>query len=658
MMRLSDAFKLAYTKLRTRKLRLFISLFIASILFSVLVVGSLVVAGALKSLDAFSREGFSNRYILSGVYQNYDGLNLENETALIVRAEELEKADKAAKVAAAKRLNIQYDDKTADPGSRAVFTEPSGVKHLNVMSKFGRQALAEQQASNPNKLSFEKFKQQVGEANHFYKGMTRDNSRMESPSLVLIKDGKELYDVNSSGNMYSGGYGMQSNQIGLQTMISEWNLLDDGLLTPFLLKGQDLSVGADGSLPIIASYSAAQETLKLPKLAPNATAQEKRQRLEEVRTKIAGQTFEVCYRNTSSNQAFQQMVQQQQEIKQNTGKPGYTKPELIYKEATAPCQAPVIERDVRSSEMKLYQQHQDEFDRQFGKADQVSQVLKFRIVGVTQDSPFSSDGAQSGFSGLIDVFSTLMASSIGARWVSPMSVKDVTPATKDVFKLSDIQLGMSQEAYFAEYSDASTARTILTTKSCRATYGNTGMAEANTAKLPTCSTTGVSYALNPFGSASLAIDEFKTNFHVLQLWAALIIGVISSVILIGMIGRIIADARKETAVFRATGATRFMIAQIYLAYTLYLVMIMVIIALVLGFAAALWVNSKYSPDASINMALLFNVADLSKQFTFYGLEPYDLGVIALTVLWAALIGAIVPIASNIQRNPIRDMRDE
>lgn len=653
-MRLSDAFKLAYTKLRVRKLRTVISLLTASLLFSVLVAGSLIATGALQSLDAFSKEGFSNRYIVSGLYQNYGEMSFQNESGLIVRAEQLEKQEIAAKKAAAKRLDITFDDKTIDQSTQAVLTDPSGAKHLNGMSKYALQAIAEQEATNPNKLTFEKFKLQVGQADHFYRGMMRDTTRADQPAMVLIKDGKELNDVNNSGAYYGAGYGMGSNKTGLQTVTDEWNLLDNELLLPFVLKGENLTIGSDGSLPIIASYAAAQEVLKLPALTKNATAQEKKSRLETVRSQIAGKTFEICYRNNSSSAAYQAALQQQEYIRQNSGKPDYQKPELIYKPSEVPCQTPLVVRDVRTADAKLYQKHQNEFDRQFGKVDSYNQVLKFRIVGVAQDSPYAN-GVQGGAMGITDILSTVMASSVGARWVSPMSIRDSSPATKDVFALAPVQLYNSQEAYFAEYQDAQTARTVLTTKTCRPAFDIP--AEAVTS-IPTCSDKGTSYVLAPFGSASLAIDDFRNTFHRVQLLAALVIGVIAAVILIGMIGRIIADARRETAVFRATGASRFMVAQIYLAYTLCLVGLMIIMALVLGFSVALWVNSQYSADTSISMALLFNVTDLSKQFTFYALEPYDIGVISLAVLAAAFIGAVIPISSNIQRNPIRDMRDE
>jgi hypothetical protein len=58
------------------------------------------------------------------------------------------------------------------------------------------------------------------------------------------------------------------------------------------------------------------------------------------------------------------------------------------------------------------------------------------------------------------------------------------------------------------------------------------------------------------------------------------------------------------------------------------------------------------------MAILFNTVDLGKQFNFYGLDIYDLLLIIATIIGASLVGALLPISSNMRRNPIRDMRDE
>ncbi len=646
MITLRDSLQLAYTKIRTRRIRLFIVLVIASLLFSVLVAGSLVVGGALQSFRSFSDEGFSGRYIVAGTYQDSDifanGMSY-SDPAMIARAEALEKDLEARKKAEAKRLGIDY---TPEPTSQTVYDNGNGTKQLNSASPIGLQVIAEFEADNTNKVDMTRFTQQVSGAQSYYHSLRIAMSPPEKATLNYIKDGVE--QTGQKNMMTAGIPGMTKGIDGLST---DWTLMDKPLLEPFLLQGQTLDVGSDGSIPIIASYSAAQEMLKLPTLGANATPQEKKQRLSDVREQIAGHLFTMCYRNASSSEALDAAVQQQADIAANSKKKDYQKPSYILAPSTTACAAPVVQRDARTLDEKKTAAHQAEFDRIFGKKDPLSQQLTYRIVGLSPDRSFPTG------IGVQDVLSAILTSSIGVSWASPMEVYQQIPVAADIFKASPSEAAFTpQDNYYAEFTDAATARNALKNATCTVVYPGGGMVlQPGQVK---CSRATRPFMLQTYGSASLAIDEFQDSFRKFQLIAAGVIGLIAAVILMGMIGRIIADARKETAVFRALGASRLSIAQIYLVYTAYLGVITVLISLVIGFGIALLIDHHLSPDASITMALLFNAADLSKQFHFYGLDLTDVGIISAAVIGAALIGSLVPIAHNVQRNPIRDMREE
>lgn len=644
MITLRDSLQLAYTKIRTRRIRLFIVLFVSSLLFSGLVAGSLIVSGALQSFRSFSDEGFSGRYIVAGIYQDSDifskGMRYD-DPAMIARAEALEKDTEARKKAEAKRLGIEY---TTDESNRTVYQDESGNKTLNPTTAIGQQVVAEFDASNPKKVDLDRFKQQVNGANDYYRSLRMGMNPSEKATLNVIKDNKE--QTEAANNMYGGMPGMTK---GVEGIATDWTLMDKPLLQPFVLQGQNLDIGGDGSIPIIASYSAAQEILKLPALDNNATPQQKKDRLSEVRQRIAGQTFSVCYRNYSSSTELQAAVQQQADIKANEGKKDYKKPDYVTAPAAEACAAPVVQRDVRTADEKKFFAGQAEFERIFGRKDPVSQKLTYRIVGLSPDRTMPT-----GFS-VTDILGSILTSSLGAGWASPIEVYDKVPLTQDIFKASPAEAFYSpQNIYYGEFNDAQKARDALKTQTCTVMYPGATLQPGQVS----CSRDTRAFMLQTYGSASLAIDEFQAGFRKVQLIAAGIIGVIAAVILMGMIGRIIADARKETAVFRALGASRLSISQIYLVYTLYLGILTVLIALVLGFGIALFVDSKLSPDASITMALLFNASDLAKQFHFYGLDFIDVGIISAAIIGAALLGSLIPIAHNVRRNPIKDMREE
>jgi len=644
MITLIDSMKLAYTKVRTRRIRLFIVLFVSSLLFSGLVAGSLVVTGALNSFREFSDEGFTDRYIVAGKYTNSNVFNsgVTYSPEIYARVEALEKDEQARKTAEAKRLGIEYVQNEAE---KAVFDDGSGHKSLNPNSPIAAKALAEYDASNPLSSNLDRFKQQTGnDAIAYYESLSMaPRGGMNNPTLSVIQDGKEDTATGGKANFGPG------TTKGLDGLSQDWTLMDGPLLTPFLLKGQNLEMGKDNSIPIIASYSAAQELLKLPALDSKATNEQKKQRLSEVRDKIAGVTFQICYRNSTSYADFQNAIQQQADVKANQNKKDYEKPDLIYAPNPSACAAPVVQRDVRTTQEKNLTNKQAEFDRIFGKPDPTSEILTFRIVGLSPDRELPQ-----GIS-VRDILSSVLSSTVGSNWASPRDVLEKVPAAQDVFK-KDYAFSqfLPQETYYAEYKNPDVARTVLKDKTCTVLYPGAQLQEGQVA----CSPEKRPFMLQTFGSASLAIDEFQSGFRKIQLIVAGVIALIASVILMGMIGRIIADARKETAVFRALGASRLAISQIYIMYTLYLALLTILIALVIGFGFALWVDRTLGPDTSITMALLFNVGDLSQPFHFYGLDFYDVGLIGGVIIVACVVGSLIPIAHNVSRNPIKDMREE
>lgn len=642
MIRFVDSLQLAYTKIRTRRIRLFIVLFVSSLLFTGLVAGSLIVSGALNSFRTFSDQGFTGRYIVAGIYSDskvYTNGFATNDPAMLARAEALDKDLQARKKAEAKRLGIEY---VANEADRVVYDDGAGNKNLNTQTNIGQQVLEEFDASNPHKLDMNRFKQQLPGAKAYYESKRIGSNNGEAPTLNLIDGNKEQIDQKVTNY----GPGMTQGVAGLS---ADWTLMDAPLLEPFLLKDQTLAIGKDGSLPIITSYSAAQDLLKLPKLSVNATASDKKARLIEVRQKIAGHTFSICYRNSTSNAELQDAVQQQADIKANQSKKDYQKPEYIKAPNSEPCATPVTQRDVRSAETKQLASKQQQFNRLFGEAVPSSKILTFRIVGVSPDRSFPQGLTVN------DIFASLLTSSLGVGWASPIDIASQVPETAEIFKELPMQRMYSpQTAYYAEYSDPVPARVALKEQGCTLLYPGAVLEPGQVS----CDRETRPYMLQPFGSVSLAIDEFQSGFRKVQLIVAGVVGLVAAVILMGMIGRIIADARKETAVFRALGASRLGIAQIYIVYTVYLAILTAIISLLIGFALALWADSVWSADTSVTMALLFNASDLTQRFYFYHFDLYDVGLIVAVIIAAAVVASLIPIASNVRRNPIKDMRED
>ena len=161
-----------------------------------------------------------------------------------------------------------------------------------------------------------------------------------------------------------------------------------------------------------------------------------------------------------------------------------------------------------------------------------------------------------------------------------------------------------------------------------------------------------------FGSNSVLIEQI-TDMVVKTLGvAAAIVAAIAALIMMGMVGRVIGDSRRETAVFRAIGAKRNDIRAIYTIYTVLLSAFIALSSLVIGAAGALWVDRTYSNYATVKAQLMYVGADSGTQFHLIGLWWEALLVVVGLVIAAGLISMLLPLARNLARNPIRDMRDE
>lgn len=88
MIKLSDVALLYLTKLHTRKIRTIITILLTSMLFGVLVMGSLVTDGVFQGVDSFKRNGLTGRYIVSvtKAFDSNAGATTSKDPALIAEA--------------------------------------------------------------------------------------------------------------------------------------------------------------------------------------------------------------------------------------------------------------------------------------------------------------------------------------------------------------------------------------------------------------------------------------------------------------------------------------------------------------------------------------------------------------------------------------------
>lgn len=639
MIRFRDASTLALTKLRTRKVRLAVTVIVSGLLFTGLAGASMVARGAFRSIESFSDEGFGKRYIVSGVggyvFDFYD------DSTLIARARQIHQQTLDKKVVEAKRLKLEFDPKM-EPLPVQEYSTPVGTQQtLDFTHPAAMQAISEYLTAQPKAGLPDMQKLAGGYGASAYYESKQLPQFMDGTSLVVLKDGKE-------------SYGQDPQQFGPPTGIDSfsgfWQAASSDLLEPFILPDQSLEAAAStDSIPIIIPYSAAEELLGLETLPGVATTSEKLERTKQVRSSAGAIRFEICVRNGTSSSLINQALSAQQDIEMNKNNKDYRRPSLMYGLPTEACGASPIIRDVRSAAEKQQAARQEEFDRIFGKQPATQQKIGFRVVGVVPDIDF---GAASTVGQIIR---TLVTSSLGSGWYTPLEFVQANETLSTLFDAGTGLFGMPP-SYYAEFTTPSEARSFLDEASCNPDFG--GMEGKDGNPYEQCEKDGKPFMLSAFGSNSLALDSAKRGFGKFFRIAALVIAAIAAIIMMGTVGRMIADSRRETAVFRAIGAKKLDIAQIYLLYTIMLSILICIFALLLGTILASIVQARYSGDVTVEALVAYNARDLDRTFSLYTFHWPDMLQLIGLALSGGLVSALLPLLRNLRRNPIRDMRDE
>lgn len=631
MIRFTDALTLAVTKLRTRKLRLAVTVVTASLLISNLVFGIFVVRGIVDSTTKFTSSGLANRYIVNAT-QNTDTM-LFQDPGIIGRATEIHTKLVSDKKAEAKRLGVDYDA-SSEPKPVEV---RDGVSYLDLNSPSATKALDEYYAAQPSQETVVKdaAKNYNPVATYTFSSSTIDGTARD------MADGSEPFVQSKVERQMTFEYKPKLSQ--------GWQYVNTSVVESFMLSESQLAKQKNTrDIPIIAPYSEVEKAVGFEPLPATATHRDKRDRIAQVRDRASSATFTICYRNAASLQQIEDAIRVAKEVEDNKSNKEYQKPDLIYGlPASDSCGAAIVVRDVRTKEQKASDTKTLEFNRKFDtQADPVQQKVTFRVVGVAPDAPSFDD-----LFGVQTIVQFIAGSTLQGTWVVPESLYDSMPNKGEYehFRRPATQATPGASMTYipvgtlVEFKNPEDAQAFYTEKNCPAfeCYAKSG-----------------SINLSFFGSNSIVIKEMEKALTVFLQIAGAIIVVIAGLIMMGLIGRIMTDSRRETAVFRAIGATRADISAVYSTYTLLLCLIVAAVSIAIGSVLAFWLNSALSPDASIHAQLAFGTNDERMDFVFFGLWPLGLVAVVIFTVLVGFAGMLLPLLRNLRRNPINDMRDD
>lgn len=199
---------------------------------------------------------------------------------------------------------------------------------------------------------------------------------------------------------------------------------------------------------------------------------------------------------------------------------------------------------------------------------------------------------------------------------------------------------------------ADKARAFIEQKSCDLTI------PTDSSGVSACKQHNTPFILSSFGSNSIALQDVRSKSNTYFLIATATIALLGAIIMMGTVGRMIADSRRETAVFRAIGAKKFDIVHIYILYALAMSSLVAVFSLAVGYGTAYFIDGRWAAQATAQATLVYNVQDPVQAFSLLKVVPRDMVLLVIVILASGIIGTALPLARNIRRNPIKDMRDE
>lgn len=462
------------------------------------------------------------------------------------------------------------------------------------------------------------------------------------PAMRIIQNGKEDFSVSEP----KGGASAYEVYVN-SAYNSAYNFSDQRLLSRYLLttKASELK-----GIPVIIT---AQEAAAL--FGENAgidkepaAPHEKRAWLKSVQEKLNGQTYQACYRNSAKQTMLEKIQRDYVEMKNNEGAAGYEKPHLLYDYPTQPCGDIVVKEDSRTSAERQADANADDVQKKLGTyVAPKHQLVTFQIVGIKYAQPYSdyTKGLNEYVKNLLTSQDTSMTLDI------PLQLYDALP---EHLKVQDIRREYSAQlqpsaynkedfaARVLEFSSAEKAREFLNNETCP----------------PSSSQCDKKFFAAAYGSNYLIVDEIGKLFTKIAAIAFPAALGMAAIIIWFTVSRIMAENRKETAVYRAMGAKRRDIVHIYAVYIVLIASRVVLVSAAVGIAIALAVDYFYGSMLTDMAAAAFGIIDRAPAVHLFSLSSPLLLAVAAAIITVSLVASVQPLVRNTMRNPIRDIRDE
>ncbi len=596
-MKIIDAYILARTKRKTRRIRTALVTLVGSLLFSVLFVAVIVAAGLYNAANQVKDVGYNSRYFT--YIFNTRPQTLDYPTVDTRIRSELDTELKARKI------TVTQD----------THNDPSYI------SEYGRRINKAFSASfEADTKKLEETVRKMGKPSAVYH-LTRTAATDEltyQPDTTKDPQADALKKIEDEGGQTGGSGKFQQTQ--------DVVTVEKDMLRTQLLPGQSFDWQPGQPIPVAIPYVqleqlAGRSLTKLDAATKNAA-------YKELIAQYSGKVITYCWRNSTAAQQLQSVVHYNHTASNDTDK------------ATNPVAVPVckdfdkavlkkigVEADTVASDIKPL------FEAPPLPVAQTQQV-QFKIVALTPggQSQFGNDFVEA----MLNAVSTLPFA------FNPILVPADVAAQQTLFKTDPSQPASMAPTYLmVDFANRADQRAFLD----------------NGCKGNECQD-GVKPALQPIGNLAVALEGvFSFLFNFMLIAGGVIMG-IAAVLVLLTISKVIADSTKEIAVFRALGARRRDIAHIYYTYGAMLTGSTLLFALVIGTTLAYGVNVIYGSNFTAQLIQSTGAYVQDPHVSLVGIQPVWLLAVAGALVVAAAIGVSIPVFAAIHRKLITILREE
>lgn len=596
-MRFLDSIILARTKRKTRRIRTALVIIVSSLLFAVLLFAALVAAGFKNAANQVKDVGFGGRNIVSVTYEGNiaQGTTDGYDSTVNQMKDELR----------ARKIRV-----TAETERDSSFASELGYR-MN-------QAFVKSQAEANKKLEDKTREMANPRAIYRFTPLQASPYEMKYQPDPSKDDTAEEIKKRIETGISKPVAADPNKELSLYTV-------EQDMMRTQVYSGQTTKWQPGQPYPIFVSYSFLEKLSG--KSFSGANADSKNQGYRELMTAYAGKELFYCYRNGTASEQLEQVIKYNHDAAKDN------------KASTNPIEVPVCGGFDQAllKKLKIITEPVEPETKPLFPPQPIPPAetikMSFKIVGFVP-SPAAY--------GTTDAITQILTSvgSLPAGQYPGIIPREVIDQDSRLKRFADGAIG-TPNYLFADFNTRAEEIAFIE-KSCR---GNE------------C-TSGLNPSVRPFGNIALAFSGLMGSIAKILLVAVGVVMLIAGLMIMFTISKVIADSTKEIAVFRALGARRRDIAQIYFTYGLMLAGSSVLWAFALAGIGSYVVSHIFADSVAAGLIQATGAYNEPVNVILWGVQPVWLAAIILALATAAIIGIAVPVAANLRRKLINALREE